>query len=217
MTDHKPLFRKIIDAIHALQGRTMTITERAAAADRPSWPDCVSNTPRFGTAVSPYHAVFAAHYPLSPGMTLRFGDEERTIDYTITIGGDLGVASWRRPIAAEPMLMLPWDWRTFLPTRREVGGHLREPIVAWRCNQDGNVWRTPVWKIDEGGVGIDDAEGTVLAGDSGGPIWLALEKPVLLGLMSSGSGGSCLQCNFRPLMDATDWRVREPNWRLTCV
>lgn len=217
MTDNKPIFRKIIDAIHALQGRTMTIHERAAAADRPAWPDCVSRTPRCGTAVSPYHAVFAAHYPLSPGMVLRFGDEERTIDTTVTIGGDLGVASWRKPIKAKPMMMLPWDWKKFLQTRRATGGELREPLAAWRCNQFGEVLKTNVLSMAEGGVIINSDEGVVIPGDSGSPVWLALDEPVLIGLLAVGNGASCLQCYFRPLMDATDWRVQEPNWRLAAL
>ena len=213
MTDSRPIFRKIIDAIHALQQKTSTVHERAAAASRPGWPDSVSRTPRFGTAVSPYHAVYAAHYPLAAGMTLRFGQEERFVERTVDIGGDIGVASWRKPIAAEPMLMLPWDWRLCLPTVREYGGLLRETLVAWRCNQTEQVLKTPVQRIDAGGVSIEGVEGTVLTGDSGGPIFLAFERPVLIGLMSSGGGGSCLQCHFKPLMDATEWMIREPGWR----
>lgn len=207
--DHKPLLRKIIDAIHALQAKTATIHE---LADRqvPEWQACVSKTPRHGTAVTPFHAVYANHYPLSPGMVLRFGDEERTVTKTVHIGGDIGVATWRGAISAQPMRVLPWDWITHLPVKRNQA-ELRKPIQAWRGSQDGTLYRSKVYLIGEG-VNITDSEGVIRPGDSGSPIFLALDHPVLLGLLGTGSGGSSLSAYWRELADATDWRVREAEW-----
>lgn len=207
--DHKPLFRKIIDAIHALQAKTATIHERAERSV-PEWPACVSRTPRHGTAVTPFHAVYANHYPLSPGMVLRFGGEERTVTKTVHIGGDIGVATWRGAISAEPMRVLPWDWITHIPVKRNQV-ELRKPIQAWRGSQDGNLYRSKVYLIGEG-VNITDSEGVILPGDSGSPIFLALDQPVLLGLMGTGNGGACLSSHWRELADATDWRVKEADW-----
>ena len=212
--DHKPLFRKIIDAIHALQLRTATIHE---LADRrsPAWPASVSRTPRHGTAVTPFHAVYAHHFPLSPGMVLRFGDEERTVTRTTHIGGDIGVATWRGAISAEPMRVLPWDWTSHIPIKRQVLPHqqeLRRPITIWRGSQRGELYKGKCWLIAEGGVSIRDSEGTILHGDSGAPIFLALEQPVLLGLLGTGTGGSNLAMYWRELLDATDWRVKEAEW-----
>lgn len=207
--DHKPLFRKIIDAIHALQDRTATVHERAERSV-PEWPACVSRTPRHGTAVTPFHAVYAQHYPLSPGMVLRFGDEERVVTSAVSIGGDIGVASWRQAISAEPMRVLPWDWITKIPVKRNQA-ELRTPIQAWRGSQTGTLYRNKVWVIGES-VNLTDSEGVIIEGDSGSPIFLALPQPVLLGCLSTGNGGSSLSHHWRALMDATNWRVKEADW-----
>jgi hypothetical protein len=213
MTDHKPLFRKIIDAIHALQRKTATVEERANGP-APAWPACVSGTPRHGTAVSPCHALYAAHYPISVGDVLKFGLEERTVTKAVRIGGDLGVASWTKPITAKPMSILPWDWMHHLPVLRNRT-HFRRPITAWRCAR-GQVLRTPISYIQPGGMGFHlgnkdfpGVQGAILPGDSGGPVFLALPELVLIGLVGGGPGGPSVTHFWQEVTEATDWRVRE--------
>jgi hypothetical protein len=199
--------RKMIDAIHALQAKTATVHERAAKRV-PEWPDSISRTPRHGTLVTPYHCVYALHYPLSAGSIVRFGAEERAIRTVTSIGGDIGVAEWKQAVACQPMHVLPWDWASHIPVKRNLED-LRKPITAWRGSQTGDLYRSPVVRLAAGGVAFADAEGPIIVGDSGSPIFLALEIPVLLGCLSTGNGGSSLAHYGRELLDATNWMVRE--------
>jgi hypothetical protein len=202
----RPLLRSMIDAIHELQRRTATVHERAAA-NTPTFPDCISRTPRAGTAVSPYHAVFAAHYPLQAGSLLWFGSEKRQVTQVQMIGGDIGVATWKHAILATPMRVLPWDWQRHLPTKRNQE-ELRQPITTWRTNQHGELFRGTTSRFAAGGIDVM-GEGQIVPGDSGCPVFLALDTPVILGCLSVGGGASCLSAYWQALLEATNWMVRE--------
>jgi len=203
----KPLLRKMIDAIHALQDRTATVHERAERRV-PAWPDSISRTPRHGTLVTPYHCVYAQHYPLSVGSVVRFGDEERAIRKVTSIGGDIGVAEWKQAVSCQPMQVLPWDWTAHIPVKRNQE-ELRKPILAWRGSQTGDLYRSLVVRIGAGGTAISESAGVILPGDSGSPLFLALENPVLLGCMATGNGASNLAAYWQELVDATNWMVQE--------
>jgi hypothetical protein len=52
-------------------------------------------------------------------------------------------------------------------------------------------------------------EGQIVPGDSGCPVFLALDTPVILGCLSVGGGASCLSAYWQALLEATNWMVRE--------
>lgn len=198
MTD-RPLLRKMIDAIHSLQAKTMTVAEQSDSWC-PSWPDCVSSTPRFGTAVTPWQAVYAKHYPLSVGSELVFGGERRVVTRATEVGDDIGVAEWAEPISCRPMRLLPWNWQNWIPTKRD-GETLKRPIVAWRCTQDGTVTRHVVPSIGKRAHYLP-TDGTVKVrlGDSGGPLFIACrEELVLLGCLYSAFDAPSLAYHWKPL------------------
>jgi len=212
MIDHRPLFRRIIDAIHALQRKTATIEERCAASERPALPDAVSPTPRHGSLVSPRHALFLMHHPIAVGDVLRFGGEERRVESTSRVRLDLGVAEWRMPVRAQPFAIPPWNWEHKLPFTRDLT-RLRRPLVAWRVNRNHEILRTPISMIHAGGVSWgNDVEGPILAGDSGGAVWLALDRPVLISLVGTGSGGSSIPHTWREITEATRSSLQEAEW-----
>ena len=214
MVDHRPLFRRIIDAIHVLQRQVATIHEQSAAAPL-TWPAAVSFTPRSGTAIAKRHAVYAVHYPLVPGWTLKFGDELRTVTRCTTVVGDIGVAEWEEPISAEPMRILPWDWQRWMPTLRDQAT-LKTPLPVARCNQRGAVLRATVTKLTERvylEARRDDPNFVPVAiGDSGCPIYLPLPQPVLLGTLQFHTGGPAVHHHLDKIKTWAP-EIQEAEWR----
>lgn len=192
MTDHKPLFRRIIDAIHELQGKARTIHEQSAAWE-PTWPDCVSRTPRGGTAITPRQCVFANHYPLVAGSVLLFGDEVRKVTKATAVAGDIGIAEWEQPISATPMKILPADWRRRIATSQDDRDVPLTPVPVWRLNQDYLVSRDCVGRIGATVYLEPPAERDnwipVRVGDSGMPVFLGGETLVLLCCLHVKYGG----------------------------
>lgn len=196
-TTDRPLLRRMIDAIRDLQSKTMTISEQSEAWN-PSWPDCVSSTPRFGTAITRLQAVYGVHYPLSVGSQLVFGSEKRIVTWVTALADDIGIAEWAEPLSCEPMRVLPWNWQNWIPTRRD-GETLKRAIIAWRCTQDGTVTRHAVTAIGRRASYLP-VEGTqrVRVGDSGGPLFISCpDAPVLLSFLCYAFYAPSFSCYWK--------------------
>lgn len=213
MTD-RPLLRKMIDAIHELQRQTATIAEQSLAAT-PAWPACVSNTPRSGTAITRRQCVYAQHYPLGVGSVLVFGEERRTVTRATHVVGDIGIAELDEPISAEPMRVLPWDWQRWIPTQRDQK-MLKSPLPVVRANQRGQVVRDTVDVLSTKAY-FSPHRGTphptpISMGDSGCPVWLPLEVPVLIGCLYTR--GSCPSlAHYWEMVKTWAPEVQEAEWR----
>ena len=212
--DHKPLFRRIIDAIHELQRQVATIHEQSAKATL-TWPAAVSSTPRSGTAITPRHCIYAVHYPLTVGWRLRFGDEIREVTRCTPVIGDIGVAEWKEPISTPPMQILPWDFARWLPVHRD-GVTLKTPLPVARCNQRLQVIRAAVTRLSDR-VHLEARRDNpdfqpVQIGDSGCPIFLPLPQPVLLGCLQFHTGGPAVHHAWR---EVATWapELKEAEWR----
>jgi hypothetical protein len=209
MTDDRPIFRKIIDAIHALQARTATIEERSAAW-KPSWPAAVSRSPRFGVAIDRFRCVYAAHHPLERGRLVVFGEEERRIKSAKVFENDIGIAEWEEPIKTKPMPLLPWDWNRFLAVYRDQWT-LKRALPAWRCDQMWNIVPMRITALSSQFY-FDRSFGPgVQLGDSGGPVFLWLDEPVLIGVTGTRGGGPSLAHHWS-LIKMWAPEVREAIW-----
>lgn len=214
MTSDKPLLRKMIDAIHELQRQVATVAEQSAAAT-PTWPACVSRTPRSGTAITNRQAVYAQHYALGVGSVLVFGEERRVVTKATHVAGDIGIAEWDEPITAEPMRILPWDWQRWIPTQRDQGT-LKGRLPVVRANQHGQIVRDTLDVISNQGYfsppGDTPHPTPIVVGDSGCPVWLPLEQPVLIGCLATRSSCSSLAYEWQKVRT---WApaVREAEWR----
>jgi hypothetical protein len=214
MTDHKPLFRRIIDAIHELQGKAGTIHEQSAAW-RPAWPDCVSRNPRGGTAITPRQCVFANHYPIPKGSVLIFGEEVRRVTKATAVADDIGIAEWDEPIAAKPMKLLPADWRNRIAVHRDERDVPLTPLPIWRLNQTYGVIGEMAGRISDK-VYLEppadrDQWSPVRVGDSGMPVFIGGDTLVLLCCLATKHGGPSIESHWKavktwaPEAQEVDW------------
>lgn len=172
------LRRAMIDAIRANRERLRTVYDRCADAPL-EHPPAVALGPRGGCLVTPRHALHAWHYRWHVGQHIQYRWGQRTVTAVAQVAGtDIAVATLDEPAPAsvEPMRLLPHDWHLDLRTIRG-GGLLRRPILAHGIEADGTLHRVdarsvcPTWA----------APGPWQRGDSGQPVWLPLERPILLG------------------------------------
>lgn len=213
MTD-RPLLRKMIDAIHELQRQTATIAEQSLAAT-PAWPACVSKTPRSGTAITRRQCVYAQHYPLGVGSVLVFGEERRTVVRATHVAGDIGIAELDEPISAEPMRVLPWDWPRWIPTQRDQQT-LKSGLPVVRANQRAEIISDTLSRIGNQGYfaprGNTPHPTPIVVGDSGCPVWLSLEVPVLIGCLATRGSCSSLSHDWQRVLTWAP-EVEEAQWR----
>jgi len=182
------LKRKMIDAIRDLRDRVEALEEspytlcEAAPLER---PPCVAIGPRGGCLVTPWHAVHAWHYRLTPGDVVTYEWGQRTVVGVAQVGGtDIAIATMDAEADCEPARLLPWDWAVSLRTDRH-GEHLRRPIRCLGTRADGTVHEATLRVIGEDWA----APGPWSRGDSGQPVWLPMPEPVLLGChLYSGYG-----------------------------
>ncbi len=159
---------------------------------------------RAGTAISPWHVIFAAHFPLAKGERITFlsNDDQvlsRGIAATKRIGKtDLMIASLDAalPTSIVPAKLLPSGYQKFI----HQGGGL--PIVSFNQRKEAIVANL---------MGMSDIPGRhrafsiqpskqsdrmsfnkeLIAGDSGGPTFLILNKqPILIYIIQAGRAGS---------------------------
>lgn len=172
------LRKAMIAAIRQNRERLRTVYDRCADATL-QHPPAVAIGPRGGCLVTPRHALHAWHYRLTVGDTVRYQWGHRTVASVSQVGQtDLAVATLDEPApeSVRVAAVLPHDWALDLRTIRG-GGLLRRPIVAHGIGADGRLHRVearsvcPTWA----------APGPWQRGDSGQPLWLPLEQPILLG------------------------------------
>jgi hypothetical protein len=177
----KPLLRKLIDAVRELQRKTTTPYDVCAAAPLVR-PACAAKGPRGGTLITPVHVLFARHYPLTPGSKIAYDWGTRTVTETfgVRVGTqevDIGVGLLNEPApdTVTPARYLPWDWDRDLRTDR-WGGNLKTPIRAIGVKPTGQPVECNLLSVKD----LIGVSGTWEVGDSGQPIFLPFETPILL-------------------------------------
>jgi len=161
------------DRLDALEQSPYTLCEAAPV----TLPPCVAIGPKGGCLITPRHAIHAAHYPLRAGDIVTYEWGQRTVvAVSVVTGTDLAVATLDEPADCEPALTLPWDWSVTLRTDR-YGERLRRPIRCLGTKGNGEVVEGELR-----GIGQNyGASGPWGPGDSGQPVWLPLERPVVIG------------------------------------
>ena len=162
-----------------------------------------SGSTRAGTAVSPRHVVFAAHYPISPGTRISFMGTDgavhtRTLKAANRVSStDLMVGALDKdlPQSVHPAFVLPADYE------RYIGNGTGLPTVTFDYEEKALV-------ADLNGIrrgrGSESAGShfpvsatrrlfgePLIVGDSGNPCFLVINEDVILlyTVMSGGPGG----------------------------
>jgi hypothetical protein len=169
---------------------------------------------RGGTAITPRHVVWAAHYDIGTGATMRFVQMDNTVvDRTITAktqiaGTDImvGKLSSDLPAGITPVQVLPADWADFFPTGLQgccafstAGGS--ERFFVKEIATAGGTFSTfqPPGELPFGDPSsldfLADYDRGVIAGDSGNPVFLLGddtnldEIPILISHWFTAAGG----------------------------
>jgi hypothetical protein len=108
------------------------------------------------------------------------------------------------------MRVLPWDWTRFLSVERD-GSALKRPLPVWRCNQRGQVVPMRIVRLDGKFYFDSSVNNGIENGDSGSPVFIGLEQPVLIGVTKTRAGGGSLAGNWKAVQTwATE--VKEAVW-----
>lgn len=174
------LKRALIDAIRDLRGRVEALERTPGSvceAAPVAVPPCVAIGPRGGCLITPRHAVHAWHNPLKPGDTVRYAWGTRTVAGVRNVAGtDIAIATLDADADCEPAAVLPWDWPASLRTDRS-GERLKRPVRCFGTRGNGDVAEARLQTIGPNWA----APGPWALGDSGQPVWLPTERPVLVG------------------------------------
>jgi hypothetical protein len=175
------------------------------------WNSTGANT-RAGTLISPRHVLFAAHYQISPGATIRFVQSDNTVvTRTVTavrqhpeyIGATdgykrdiaVGVLDSDVPAGISFARILPDDWASKLPS---ISPAARIPALCLDQEENalvselGNIGTdlTSFYTPNSGSQRAAFFE-NIIVGDSGNPAFLILSgQLVLLSVWTFGGAGS---------------------------
>jgi hypothetical protein len=199
------------DRIAALEEKTRTIPERCEEAPA-TRPLCVAIGPRGGCLITPLHAVYAGHYPLAVGSTIRYEWGERRVVATKLIGQtDVAIATLDSPADCEPARILPWDWANTLKTDR-FGKSLRKAVRCLGSKASGEVVQCRLHRLGD----TFGAAGPFARGDSGQPVWLPLPEPVLIGCLHRAGSGPAIHHYWRDVilacLNGTGVAPKEATW-----
>lgn len=158
---------------------------------------------RAGTLITPRHIIFAKHFPLNAGETIRFITKANAV-VTATIAAtawvdsttDLMIASLTADVAATitPCKVLPSTWRNYFYGAANLGGRI--PVICTDQEEKGLVHDLNV--IPNGSeaqfIKPVDAERLVfyedlITGDSGNPAFIILNGVLVLICCWHGGGG----------------------------
>lgn len=155
-----------------------------------------------GTAISRRHIIFAHHYQIPPGNTIKFiGTDNSTNIFTIVANKSLagtditiGLLSGDLPESVTPSYILPTDYGRF------VGDARRLPMLFIDNEENARITDSnalPYQSKDSDGLVPVDAKrrlyfDAVVSGDSGGPKYFVCGNTVILAcaLHTYGTGAS---------------------------
>jgi len=155
-----------------------------------------------GTAISRRHIIFAHHYQIPPGNTIKFiGTDNSTNIFTIVANKSLagtditiGLLSGDLPESVTPSYILPTDYGRF------VGDARRLPMLFIDNEENARITDSnalPYQSKDSDGLVPVDAKrrlyfDAVVSGDSGGPKYFVCGNAVILAcaLHTYGTGAS---------------------------
>ena len=165
---------------------------------------------RAGTAITPRHAMLAAHYPLLAGDSLRFIASDNTIItrtvvqsqriYYNGIGtdGQMILLDSDLPASITPCKLFPDGYDTYLPAGATTDAAQRLPILTLDQEEKGNIY--DLWRIiaydGVRSVGLLEPElpdrsafyEQVVVGDSGNPQFAAIGTELWIMTCWYGSG-----------------------------
>jgi hypothetical protein len=169
----------------------------------------VNGSARCGTLISPRHIIYAAHYPLTIGSSLRFVDNNnnvitRQITNKLTAPNnknyypdyEIGILDSDVPNSITPAKFLPDNWTTKLTSI--ISELSLVPTIY--TNQNEEVF-TSDWVKDDGMIRCSaptvqsrlDFFSMLIAGDSGHPCFIMVpgsNAPVILTVWTYGISGS---------------------------
>jgi hypothetical protein len=160
------------------------------------WNSTGANT-RGGTLVSPRHAIWADHYNIANGATLRFvagngSVTSRTVANSVRVGASdirVGVLDSDVPEAIAFYKVLPANWRDFLftlsPARTGIIALDQEQKVLCRDLAGGSA--TSLFHQSATGARAAFTE-TLISGDSGQPNFMAINNELILLGCHHGAG-----------------------------
>lgn len=171
-----------------------------------------------GTLISPRHIIFAAHYPIANGATLRFVTsggivETRTLDSQISLEGlhpwgyypDLVVGKLSADVTNCGFAkILPSNWAEYIPSEPEslpvIGLDQEEKAICFNISSMSEYW--VLCKTPTEANRIPYTEG-IVSGDSGNPCFLVIDdSPVLLTVWTYGTPGGTNIATWREEIDA---------------
>jgi hypothetical protein len=164
------------------------------------WNSCGANT-RAGTLISPRHAVWANHYNIPNGSTIRFVDaDDNVVTRTVVDSQQIGVYDIRIGVLDADVTgcsfakILPADWADYLP-------YNGEGIPALVLDQEEKALVTDIAEIVSTNHWANFQVPTdatrlqfyepIISGDSGNPAFLVIGgELVLLSVWTYGGAGS---------------------------
>jgi hypothetical protein len=180
---------------------------------------------RAGTAITRRHIVFASHYPLTAGDSIRFVESstpsgetyhDKTILHTLNILQDgkqtdvsLAVLDSDLPVEIKPCKIFPSDFADYLPAGQETLEASRIPLVA--LDQQEKILCLDMFKpslVPSTNKAIQSVARrpqlshreayfeNIVSGDSGNPLFAVLPGDLCLVTMFWGPSGGCAFWNL---------------------